>query len=427
MSIDARFSIIPGWIVTDPRLRGRDLQVLCLLGRHTDRFGWCRRSQVKMADQLGCARSTVQASLDRLGEIGVVEKHVQDSVDGRDSAHAYRVIYDAPPPSGYAFDAWGAEELEDFIPFVPVENGTPPADISAPPAGPESAPPAGPGSAPINDPYLTTQVKREEREPARDGWGSERVKNPNVAQRSEMPGTAEFQKRVQRFLSGDGYSAGEWPLWAKGASFDYHEKQFARLTEEDRRQAEVNRDAVLSKWRREGIPDGKIMGPGNYFKGRVWETLSDRDRTHATELAQRKAGKPNIGKPDNFVPAFGPVHSAAWLRVLLAGPDKADLAPANGIWLRNTIRMAWPSLERFMLISDQQKGVIASDLDFSASRQMVFVPFDTDRFAEWRHAFRERGWPDLPSPNGMTGLYLPAGGPSSLDNFQNSGVTNDAA
>ena len=88
----ARFAIIPGWIVTDTRLKGRDLQVLCLLGRHTDKLGWCRRSQVKMAEQLDCARSTVQASLDRLSIIGVVEKHLEVSKDGRDSAHWYRVI-----------------------------------------------------------------------------------------------------------------------------------------------------------------------------------------------------------------------------------------------------------------------------------------------------------------------------------------------
>lgn len=34
-----RYSIIPGMAVTDPNLEGRDLQVLCLLGRHTDRDG----------------------------------------------------------------------------------------------------------------------------------------------------------------------------------------------------------------------------------------------------------------------------------------------------------------------------------------------------------------------------------------------------
>jgi len=53
---DARFFNIPGWIVTDPRLKRRDLQA-CPLGRQTSRkHSWCRRSQVKMAEELSCAR-----------------------------------------------------------------------------------------------------------------------------------------------------------------------------------------------------------------------------------------------------------------------------------------------------------------------------------------------------------------------------------
>ena len=56
--------------MTDPRLEGRDLKVLCLFGRHIDRNGWCRRSQVKMAAELGCARSTLQGSIERLVDAG---------------------------------------------------------------------------------------------------------------------------------------------------------------------------------------------------------------------------------------------------------------------------------------------------------------------------------------------------------------------
>lgn len=63
---DPRLSIIPAAAVLDPRLKARDLQVLCLFGRHIDRRGWCTRSQVKMAKEIGCARSTVQGSIDRL-------------------------------------------------------------------------------------------------------------------------------------------------------------------------------------------------------------------------------------------------------------------------------------------------------------------------------------------------------------------------
>ena len=285
----------------------------------------------------------------------------------------------------------------------------------------------GGGDVGVTQTVIEPSIEPSERERVREATEGKGNSDHAAVQRSERPGTAEFEKRVQRFITGDGYIAGEWPKGLKDTSLTYIRGHFGKLSVEDRRLAEANRDAFLSKCRRDAIPDSKIMGVGNYFKDRAWELLTERDRNHATEIAQRKAGKPNVGKPDNFVTAYGPVHSAAWVRLLLVGPDRPDLAPANGIWLRNTIRMAWPSLERFILISDQQKGVIASDLDFSASRKMVFVPFDTDCFAEWRHAFRERGWPDLPSPNGMTGLYLPAGGPSSLDNFQNSGVTNDAA
>ena len=44
-----RLSIIPAGPIFDRSLEGRDLQVLGLLGCHTDKAGWCSRSQVKMA------------------------------------------------------------------------------------------------------------------------------------------------------------------------------------------------------------------------------------------------------------------------------------------------------------------------------------------------------------------------------------------
>lgn len=80
-----RYSIIPAAAVVDPRLEGRDLQVLALLGTHTNEDGWCRRSQVKMAEQLRVARSTVQAALRRLGEAEYVEVKIECRRDGGDT------------------------------------------------------------------------------------------------------------------------------------------------------------------------------------------------------------------------------------------------------------------------------------------------------------------------------------------------------
>lgn len=124
---EPRFSIIPADAVLDKRLEPRDLQVLCVFGKHTDKRGWCRRSQVVMSREIGCARSTVQASIDRLVIAGWLEKRPMTEVHTkgvRGSAHEYRVVLDVPDP---VLDVVGI-----------------PADRSAPPAASTSAPPADP-------------------------------------------------------------------------------------------------------------------------------------------------------------------------------------------------------------------------------------------------------------------------------------------
>jgi DNA-binding Lrp family transcriptional regulator len=141
---DIRFSIIPAGAVLDPKLEARDLQVLCLFGRHIDRKGWCRRSQVQMAKEIGCARSTVQASIDRLIEAGWLQRRAANDLHTpgvRDSAHEYRVVLDV------------ADDPQDVV--------STPADQSAPLPTQERHPLPTHGSAPM----LTTpsNVKKEAR------------------------------------------------------------------------------------------------------------------------------------------------------------------------------------------------------------------------------------------------------------------------
>lgn len=137
---EPRFSIIPADAVLDKRIEPRDLQVLCVFGKHTDRRGWCRRSQVTMAREIGCARSTVQASIERLVLAGWLEKRPMTEVHTkgvRGSAHEYRVVLDVP------------DSTQDVV-FHP-------ADRSAPPAAPVSAPPADPRIGTyVNVPLSTT-------------------------------------------------------------------------------------------------------------------------------------------------------------------------------------------------------------------------------------------------------------------------------
>lgn len=128
-----RLSIIPAAAVLDRRLQRGDLDVLCLLGMSSDKNGWTRRSQVKMAKQLEIARSTVQASLNRLVDAGWVVKRVL-SVPGesgqRDSAHEYRVVLDVE-------DAPELINNNDELPLDPCRYTGTPADPPAPPADPD--------------------------------------------------------------------------------------------------------------------------------------------------------------------------------------------------------------------------------------------------------------------------------------------------
>jgi hypothetical protein len=101
-----RLSIIPAGAVTDRSLEPRDLQALCLLGRHTDKAGWCVRSQVRMSVELGCGRASLQRSLERLVEAGWVEKKRRDAQVAAEGGHvsssyAYRVVLDR---DDYAFE-----------------------------------------------------------------------------------------------------------------------------------------------------------------------------------------------------------------------------------------------------------------------------------------------------------------------------------
>lgn len=158
---DQRFCIIPARALEASDLKGMDFKVLCYFGKHADKNGWWRLSQVKMAEYFSCARSTVQLSVTRLIEANLLEKHPVETANGRDSAHYWRVVFDyglpevGTPEEVVRSRALAAENEQNsdentgkIKPEDPCRITGTPADISAPPADPASAPPADPASAP---------------------------------------------------------------------------------------------------------------------------------------------------------------------------------------------------------------------------------------------------------------------------------------
>lgn len=222
--------------------------------------------------------------------------------------------------------------------------------------------------------------------------------------RSALPGTADFTKRVQRFLAGTGYQQGEWPKWSRGTTISYIEKHFAALSEADRKAAETHRDAFLLK-------AGKgVMGAGNYFRDRAWEVLNDKDR------AALKASAP-AARPDNWAAAYGPAHAAMLFRILMAGPEYPDRAPEGRLWLSSHLQSAWPRLASFRQNTDLRGGVIAQQSDIEQATSMEFVTIDSALMAQWQAAISRKGWPDLRIPEGMRGHYFPKGGPHQHIDF----------
>jgi hypothetical protein len=180
-----RLSIIPAGAVTDRSLEPRDLQALCLLGRHTDKAGWCVRSQVRMSVELGCGRASLQRSLERLVEAGWVEKKRRDAQVAAEGGHvsssyAYRVVLDR---DDYAFENatrdTDSDGDESYAENASEAGGCPP--VGTPVNGSDGAQPDGhPGAHPTtgtgahtyvgtkNDPLERPLLERERDARARD-------------------------------------------------------------------------------------------------------------------------------------------------------------------------------------------------------------------------------------------------------------------
>lgn len=164
-----RFSIIPAGAIFDRTLEPRDLQVIGLLGCHTDKAGWCSRSQVKMARELNCSRGSVQNALDRLCEAGWVEKkrrdvEVEEAGKHPSRAYAYRVLLDR---DDFAFESVtrDADDDEDPSHAETASEGAGCQPVGTPPVPTEMAPGCQPCIGTGANTYVGTKNVPLERPP----------------------------------------------------------------------------------------------------------------------------------------------------------------------------------------------------------------------------------------------------------------------
>lgn len=372
-----RFSIIPAMAVTDARLEPRDLQVLCLLGRHTDDLGWCCRSQVKMARELNCGRATVQRSLGRLADAGYVEYRTNTRTSGADAAHDYRVVID--PPS--------ANTSENTVQGVPTGGqGCPSIDGHRVPTHERA-------------PMLTTPVKREERD-ARESEGEE-------DHADDSPRALE--RRVKRLAE-----QLRWPGWAR-SSTAWTVAQFAALDRDERVLAEERGAVYLSHCGK------KALSLGVYFKERKFLDLPETVLKAAVEADLRKVAAP-FGKLWNalrFAELFGPRAAlpkpSAFIEKMLAEGGEA----AERMRRERIAAHGWPRVNDMHRAAESRRGwtVNASDLWLEdAAADFEQVKAGSDLWLAWKLHHEQRGWPWL--PDGPEWVWFPAGGPERLGEFE---------
>lgn len=376
---NARFSIIPAWIVTDSRLKGSDLKVLCLLGTYTNKEGWCRRSQVKMAEQLNCGRSTVQDSLNRLSEIGAVEKRRVESADGRDSAHWYRVVLDRAIASN-AFSAWDAEDEEEFGPISAANDSTPPAGIPAPPAGSRPAPPAGSGPAPINDTSLTISSNEEERERERD---CDEEENPKA-----------IERRFRKWWA-------TWPTYATDTESTTR-REWLALTPEQRRACEERTAEYLAAAKASGRKFSKAAA--TYLAERAWERLGDKPAAARVLETYTPYSRPwsalrlaELSKP--VMPLrLTPLEE----RIIEDKPEKTDL-----IWRDKREKAGWPeAVKLHEAVRDRRRMTVPAGI-VGISQGFGPVKVGGAVWEAWKRLHHDRCWPWLPEPHGLDFVQFP--------------------
>ncbi|ARU06159.1 hypothetical protein CCO03_17075 [Comamonas serinivorans] len=218
-----RYAVIPAVALLDKRLSPRDLTVLCSLGMHTDKQGWCMPSQGRIGAMLGITRQAVSKSIMHLRECGYVMVSARRGADGGQTSNLMRVVMDTNTPA----DSLREVPNHSTAPRNPTLH--PPQPHVAPPATSEVAPPATSEIAPP----ATSEVAR----------------NPPLKSPTEIP-KGRTQARADTPTCPDGVTEQTWADWLQ---LRKTKKAVVTATVLDsaRREAEkagMSLDAFLREW-----------------------------------------------------------------------------------------------------------------------------------------------------------------------------------
>lgn len=358
-----RYSIIPAAAVLDVRLKGKALQVLALLGSHTDEDGWCSRSQVRMARQLDCARASIHRAIGLLVECGYVQQRERHRPDGGDRSHEYRVLLDEIRPATFISDLDGSDDVENSadIALEAAETG----DAPLPAGGQGVSIQNGQGGAHSGRaPNRTTSLSERSGERGARRDPAQERKDALAAAETDLPFVTWFRS---------------WPTSASDSIIRTH-AAWLGLAEAERAEAvRCSEAAVLDhtiRLRRKGCYGATI-----YLEEKRWKMLPD--------AATAKAGGPaTMALPARSLPWF----ALFWRRVAAGEPVR--------IMFENMTRGLGYTVRLTEVPGDEETGAlvkIEAIVDGRSSPEMV----------AWTAAMARHGISFNPHTIGMPFVWVP--------------------
>lgn len=377
-----------GWAI---KQRGLKPATKIVLWQLCDRFhpdNGCFPSQDTLAADCEMSRSSVNEHLAALEDAGLIRREQRrDGPTNRQKSTLYR----------FAFEA-------GFEAAKPAENRQMPCPESGHGAVSEKAP----EPCPEND---ESRVQNPDTNLVR-----EPVKEPE--EREAREADLEKPEGMTRRAEGLFYrSFGVWDRFAVSPKKPMLDA-WAKLTWAE---MEAAADAVpryLAAKKLAGMQHAPAISTYLDRAERLWEAF----------LPEVEKAKPA------YAPAFGPVWAAIRMRDLVTGA-KAEPSPLKGWEERaiadgkldratlekgNLARAGWPMVNALHHAAET-RGLGIHDYgpeEEQLGKLCEFVPLGGVVWEAWKAEHERRGWPWLPDPGSMRGVYFPAGGPDGLEAFE---------
>ncbi|WP_404862086.1 hypothetical protein [Georhizobium sp. MAB10] len=228
----------------------------------------------------------------------------------------------------------------------------------------------------------------------------------------DRPGTADFEKRVMRLCNGRGFDAGPWKNWDT-SSPGHVARQFAKLTADERLEAERWRDAYLrdvERRKKQPIPIA------NYLRDKLWNGLDPKILERAEKAALAAKGHAPSDQAAPFGKAWGahrfihmlqphgplPKPSLFIQTMIERGGDEGERYR-----LQHLATHGWPLVNRMHTAAAQGRGWQVGAAALALGESFEKVRSGSAEWEAWRALHERRGWPWL--PDGPDWIWMPAG------------------